>query len=212
MPNPPPGLVLAGLLLGALALAAAYSSTSWQPLHKPGGEPVPAVLQHTIATAWAAMFISMPAFCAFFFRNKSITIHQWWLTFWSVGSAVFLVHFVQAVFIYFKHDWTRILHSDQVTMPVVDTFLTVWWLVDVVIALLGIPERNVVLIQRWTIHLLLLAVFLVGAIVEGHYPASRVVGAFLGLPALAAISLGLSRIRLKKPLHIFPKAQVNHEP
>lgn len=193
--KPTLNLMLFGVITGALALLAAYSSTKWYPLRGPDGGPVSPVLQHTLTTAWAAMLITMPAFCAFWFRQKSYAANRWWLTFWSIGFAVFLVHFVQAVFVFFGNDWSKILNSNLVTIPVLGTFVTVWWMVDVGIAWWNAAEGRLVRIQRMALTVILLLLFLLGSLKEGGYTASFVSGAILGLPVLVAIILKLSRFR-----------------
>lgn len=186
-------LMLLGSLAGILALAAAYSSTYWMPLPDKAGGLLPGSLQRTFATAWAAMLLVTPAFYAFWFRRSSALAMRWWLAFWTIGYAVFLVHFVQATVIYFEGDWSKILHSKLVTLPRLDTVVTLWWGADVVLAWMGIAEGRLVRIQRIAVHVILLALFLLGSLKEGSYPASFIVGALLGIPALFAIYLKLRR-------------------
>ena len=188
-------LLIFASLAGAMSLAAAYSSPMWLPLSASGGEPVSPALQHPFATAWAAMLMTMPAFCAFWFRQDSKAAMNRWLSFWSVGFAVFLVHFVQATFIFFDNDWSKILNSELVTLPRLDTFVTLWWAVDVALAWSGIAEGRAIRIQRMALHLILLSLFLLGSLKEGSYTASFVAGALLGIPVLIAIYLRWSRSR-----------------
>jgi hypothetical protein len=101
---------------------------------------------------------------------------------------------VWAVAVFFGNDWSRILHSpEHVTVPRLDTVVTAWWVVDVALAWFAPREGMLVRIERWSVHVLLLALFLAGSIKEGNYAFSRVVGAAMAVSVLAAVAW---RVRL----------------
>jgi hypothetical protein len=205
---PSPSLLFLGVVIGLFAIVAVYSSTMWHPLLGKDGNPILMVTQHTITTAWAAILVTTPALCTFWFRQRSIAATHYWLTSWTIGCMVFLVHFFQATVVFFKNDWSKILNSpDLVSMPLFDTFLTVWWILDVTFAWVGVADKRFVFYQRSVLHVLVLAVFLMGTLKEGKYTASIVVGLLLGVPALSAIGLRLNRYRLKRLTPITPSTK-----
>jgi hypothetical protein len=126
------------------------------------------VLHRTIFTAWAALLVTTPAFCAFLARRTS----GWWLAFWTAGLIAFAVHFYWAVVVFFGGDWSRVTSSTRVSAPILDTIFFVWWALDVVLAWMGKEIR----IARWLITLMAFALFFLGSAKEGEIALSRALG------------------------------------
>ena len=50
------------------------------------------VLYQSAYSAWAATFLLIPAYAAFFFRNRTPQAWRVWEAFWTVGYVAFLIH------------------------------------------------------------------------------------------------------------------------
>ena len=197
----PAQLSLAAICL-LVAVAAAYagaSATQTQDLFSlsppppkgaPAGTVMPPdttsrlVLHRTAFTAWAALVLATPAFCAFLFRRTS----GWWLAFWTASFAGFTVHFYWAVFMFFGGDWNRVTHSTRVSVPITDTLFTVWWGVDVLLAWMAVREGKLITIERWLVHLMAFILFFAGAALQGDLLLSRA----LGWAMLAAVAISVA--------------------
>lgn len=151
-------------------------------------------LHRTFFTAWAALILVTPALCAFLFRRSSESAARYWLAFWTVSFIAFLVHFYWAVFVMFGGDWNRILQAKgRVSAPVLDTIVTVWWGLDVLLAWLIKPERLLIRMERVLIHLLVFALFFLGSAKEGERTLSKILGIAMALAVLTSFVTWLIR-------------------
>lgn len=137
-------------------------------------------------TAWAAMILVTPALCTFWFRNSSKLAASYWLSFWSLGLIAFLIHFCWSVFVVFGGDWNKINNTPRVSAPIPDIVITIWWGLDVMLALFIGSERVWVRIQRILVHLGVFVLFFLGSVKEGELCLSRVLGSLMGICVLGS--------------------------
>ena len=153
------------------------------------------VLHRTVFTAWAALLVTTPAFCAFLVRRTS----GWWLAFWTAGLITFAVHFVWAVFMFFGGDWSRITNSTRVSVPIIDTVFFGWWALDVLLAWSRAHESKPILVERWLVTLMAFALFFLGSAKEGEIVLSRALGwGMLAAVALCTISVAWRRMSKRR--------------
>jgi hypothetical protein len=181
-------VVVAGAFLGALNLSLVSPETL--PAGVQEGQTLD--FQITFFTAWAALILVAPALCAFPFRRASDLAARYWLAFWTVSWVAYLIHFYWAVVVFFGGDWSKILNSpDLVSVPVLDTVVTVWWGLDIVLAWLVRSKVGWIRVQRVLIHLLVLLLFVLGSAVEGSFLVPRLFGVALALSVLVSSALWL---------------------
>jgi hypothetical protein len=195
------------LVLGGAFLAASLTGRDALFSLAPQGGGQPDVFQEsqrvdlhrTFFTAWATLILLTPALCTFFFRRSSERAARYWRAFWTVSLVAFLVHFYWAVFVMFGNDWGRILQAKaRVSAPVPDTIVTVWWVLDVLLAWLVRSENLWIRIQRALVHLAVFILFFLGSAREGELLLSRALGIAMGVAVLISFLIWVTR-RLKKP-------------
>lgn len=202
------------LLLGGVFLAA--SSTQNQDfftLRPPGGKEADVFteaqrlnLHRTFFTAWAALILVTPALCTFLFRRDSASAARYWLAFWTVGFVAFLVHFCWAVCVLFDGEWSRILQAHvRVSAPRLDTVVTAWWGLDVLLAWLVQSERGWIRIQRVVVHLAVFVLFFLGSAIQGEHNGqhgktiwSVALGTAMGVAVLTSVLFWLVRLKKSK--------------
>ncbi|HEX7998544.1 MAG TPA: hypothetical protein VF528_09150 [Pyrinomonadaceae bacterium] len=154
-------------------------------------------LHRTFFTAWAALILVIPALCTFLFRRSSKSAAGYWIAFWTVSFAAFLVHFYWAVAIIFGNDWSRVFNTTRVSAALPDTIFTVWWGLDVLLAWLIQSETAWIRIQRVLIHLFAFILFFAGSALEGEIWWSKALGFAMGVVVLLSFLIWCIR-RLKK--------------
>jgi len=196
------------LLLGGAFLAASLTQGTdiFSLVQPPPNNTAPNIFQQTqrldlhrtFFTAWAALILVTLALYTFLLRHSAESAARYWLAFWTVSFIAFLVHFYWAVFVMFGNDWNRILQAKgRVSAPIPDTIVTVWWGLDVLMAWLIKSERLWIRIERALIHLLVFALFFLGAAKEGERMLSKALGIAMGVAVLISFLIWVIR-RLKK--------------
>ena len=145
-------------------------------------------LHQTHLTAWAALILVTPALCTFLFRRTSEAAARYWLAFWTVSYIAFLVHFYWAVVVLFRSNWSDIFQADKrVSLPIIDTIVTVWWGGDVLLAWLIQSEKAWIRSQRIVLHLAVFGLFFAGSAIQGNIFWSKALGFAMGAAVLGSV-------------------------
>ena len=189
----------ASLAIAGIGLVVVFTAAWWtrdMPLFSlapPGGGPpdLPCSrrqdLHVTFFTIWASLLLATPALALYPSISRSARAYHWWRIFWTSSLLVFSVHFYWAAVILFGNDWQRILHTQRVSAPRLDTFFAVWWVLDVALAWKLGSDAWWLRAQRAGVHLLAFLLFFMGAAREGELAASRALGWSMVVAVVAGI-------------------------
>lgn len=198
----------ASLAIAGIGLVVVFTAAWWtrdMPLFSlapPGGGPPDLPfsrrqdLHVTFFTIWASLLLATPALALYPSISRSARAYHWWRIFWTSSLLVFSVHFYWAAVILFGNDWQRILDTPRVSAPRLDTFFSVWWVVDATLAWTLRADAWWLRAQRAGVHSLAFVLFFMGAAREGELAASRAFGWTMAVVVAAGIvARGLNRRR-----------------
>lgn len=135
----------------------------------------------TIFTIWATLLLLIPAFGSFLLRHARPSAHGYWVLFWTLSLAAYLIHILWAALVAFDGNLGAIFTCKaRVAQPELNTILALWWSLDVSLLFFSKAEPKWVRIQRWGIHVAVFAIAVVATLVvakaSGHV---RILGILL---------------------------------
>lgn len=189
----------ASLAFAGFSLLVVFAAAWWTrevplfSLAPPGAGPADVSVSQrqdlhvTFFTIWASLLLATPALSLFPSIRRSPRAYQWWRIFWTSSLLLFSVHFYWATVVIFGNDWQRILHTQRVSAPRLDTFFALWWVLDVALAWKLGSDAWWLRAQRAGVHLLAFLLFFMGAAREGELAASRALGWSMVVVVVAGI-------------------------
>jgi hypothetical protein len=152
-----------------------------------------------IFTIWATAILLTPALC-FFILFKPGAIEMYWRAFWTFSYVAFLTHLYWTIVATFHGNFSEIFHSHSgeatsservVEHPWPDSFLALWWGMDVLLAWLVRRDVRWIRLQRGLLHLV---AFLMFAMALEAPKASRVAHILGMVMAGTVLSAFMSRL------------------
>lgn len=132
-------------------------------------------------TAWAAVFLLIPAYYAYLTKGAGAV----WLAFWTVSYLVYLVHLYVSAFLFFGGDFAWMTTSPRVSAFWPGMALIVWWSIDIALAVWRI-DALWVRVQRAVLHIGTFVLFFGGSAIKGETATIKLIGvAFAGTSLLA---------------------------
>ncbi len=137
-------------------------------------------------TAWAGLFLLMPAYVFVWCRRGSAVARDWWLAFWGVAFAAYLIHLIVSMVMFFGGDFSAMTSTSRVSAFWPGMLILLWWPLDLLLA--RRPETAWITMQRVALHVAVFALFVGGSAVMGELVVAKVIG--LALFALVLVSFG----------------------
>jgi len=183
-------VVRAGVLI-ALAFGAAWW---WRDLPWPGRSGLASAsdpasdhaLRQAAYLSWAGMVMLIPAYYAFWSRNRSARARRTWRSHWTLGLWILVLHMVWSAHAAFGWDVPAMIDSPRVAAFWPALVVVAWWMFDIWLAARQEEESRVVTVQRIGLSLAVLGLYAKGGIWEGETLMGTILGA--ALIAAAVIS------------------------
>jgi len=127
-------------------------------------------LGRTVYSLWVSLGLAGAALAVYAFAHPGAAFERHWRLFWTVAYLAYLVHVATALTYLAKLYFTTglgpygaALDHLGLAIAAVNTLLTVWWGVDVVLSWLTRAPAKWIRWQRLGVHVLALALFFVSA-------------------------------------------------
>lgn len=176
--------VIRAAVLIVLAFAAAWW---WGDLPWPGaGGMIPAAdaatehLQRQAAyLGWAAMAMLLPAFYAFWARNRSGRAARTWRSHWTLGCWIVVLHLAVSMAAASGGSLSGIVTGSRPAGVVPPLVVALWWLGDIALAARENDEGRLAMVQRVALGLAILALFATWTFRAGEPLAGKILSAAL---------------------------------
>ena len=170
---------------GAFVAAWAWQDKGW--LDVPEGQvgDVRALYQAAF-TGIAATALLIPAFAAFFFRNRAPRVWRLWEAFWTAAYVAYLVHFGWSLWAIYGGDVRAAVALSHIPQFWPAIVIALWWPVDLWLASRDADEAWWDGAQRWVLHGTVLGLFVWSAAWEGELLATKVAGFALAGATIAS--------------------------
>ena len=183
--------VIRAAILLVLAFGAAWW---WRDVPWPVGPDIgsasdPAsdlALRQSAYLGWAAILILIPAYYAFWSRNRSFEGWRTWRSHWTLGLWFLVLHILWSAYAAFGWNVTAMIASPRVAAFWPALAVLAWWLFDIWLAARQDEETRLATAQRVGLSLAVLALYAKGALWDRGTLAGTILGA--ALVAAAVIS------------------------
>lgn len=164
-------VIRATFLIG-LAFAAAWW---WRDQPWPGGgaffglrgEASDMAQRQAAYLGWAVMAILVPAYYAFWARNRSLRAWRTWRSHWTLGFWVFVLHFGWSTFLMYGWGLPGRGAADGTSVFPLVLALGMWWIGDITLASRQGDETRLAGAQRLLLSVLVLALMVRTAFADG---------------------------------------------
>lgn len=184
-------VVIRAAFLIVLAFGAAWwwREVPWPArpeLASPGDPASDLALRQAAYLGWAGMVILIPAYYAFWSRNRSFEGWRTWLSHWTVGVWLLVLHLLWSAYAAFGWNVSAMVDSPRVAAFWPALAVIAWWIFDIWLAARQEEETRIATVQRVCLSLAVLALYAKAALWDGGTLAGTILGA--ALIAAAVIS------------------------
>jgi hypothetical protein len=117
-------------------------------------------LYRTKLTIWATTVLLIPTLCLYMFRGVSQPVENYWRLMWTFSFLAFCVHFYYGTFVEMGgFGDTFVKQGPWIAGP--NFFLTMWWMVDVILVWSLKSRALWVSIQRLGLNVFIFGVFVI---------------------------------------------------
>jgi hypothetical protein len=156
------------------------------------------VLFHQVLnTVRVTMVLFTIAMCFFVLPDESERNKAYWLLFWTISFASYLVHVYFSFVLYFHGSINEFYAAQGVLVATTNLVTTFWWLLDVVLSWTERSNAKWISVERVIIHVLILFTFFLSTVILHAVDNKETIVIILGVLQVVAVLICYI-IRLKR--------------